>query len=230
MPFTAYDAAVDSIKRARDLLAASRAGTQVRIRGRRILIPAPRGPVRSDMRRLSIVMAVAALDTYMHRLILERAYEHQELPGGLAKLTVQFEQLLAQADEAKEAARADPHNSRPRVAVKRLLRDRLLRETFQSSEEVSRALAMVGQRRVWDAIATNLTTPAPKEEVRARLDEIVMRRNQIVHEGDYRRLERPQNARCNAITRANAEADIDFIADLIDAIHAVVISPRRSKS
>lgn len=47
------------------------------------------------MRRLSIVMAVAALDTYMHRLILERAFKHDELPKQLAQLDVSFKQLLS---------------------------------------------------------------------------------------------------------------------------------------
>jgi hypothetical protein len=71
--------------------------------------------LRDDMRRrLSVVMAVAALDTYMHRLIVDRAYEHGEsLPGGLARLDVPFERLLAQADETTVAARADPHYPRP---------------------------------------------------------------------------------------------------------------------
>lgn len=32
------------------------------------------------MRRLSVVMAVAALDTYMHRLIVERVYSIRSYP------------------------------------------------------------------------------------------------------------------------------------------------------
>jgi hypothetical protein len=35
-------------------------------------------------------MAVAALDTYMHRLIVERVYTHDDLPPVLAKLEVPF--------------------------------------------------------------------------------------------------------------------------------------------
>lgn len=174
------------------------------------------------MRRLSIVMAVAALDTYMHRLIIERVYTHQGLPGGLARLDVSFEQLLAQADETASAARHSPHNSRPRVGVKRQLRDRLLRETFQSYEAVSRALGMVGRSGDWPAIGAQMSPPQQPSDIKRRLNRIVTRRNEIVHEGDYERLEKPRSPKRHSITTREAGGDIDFIAELIDAIHAVV--------
>jgi hypothetical protein len=167
-------------------------------------------------------MAVAALDTYMHRLIVERAYTHEELPPLLNKLDVRFEQLLAQADDAKIAARRKPHNSRPRVSVKRQLRDRLLRETFQKYEDVSRALAMAGRRGKWEAIGTKFNPVLTPGEIHTRLNDIVVRRNQIVHEGDYRRLEKPQGPGRNLLTHTQARSDVEFLADLIDAINAVV--------
>jgi hypothetical protein len=136
------------------------------------------------MRRLSVVMAVAALDTYMHRLIVERVYTHDELPKGLARLDVTFEQLLTQADETAAAARSAPHNSRPRVGAKRQLRDRLLRDTFQSFDSVSRALAMAGRRGDWTAIGAQMRPAMDPAEIRTRLNDIVLRRHQIVHEGD----------------------------------------------
>lgn len=117
MPFRPYDAGTHGIERARALLEAS----QVKE------LPAS---VRADLRRLSVVMAVSALDTYMHRLIVDNAFAHKQLPAGLARLEVPFERLLAQADATAAAARAKPHNSRPRVGVKRDLRNRLLFETF----------------------------------------------------------------------------------------------------
>jgi hypothetical protein len=167
-------------------------------------------------------MAVAALDTYLHRLIVDRAYTHRELPGALAKLDVTFRELLAQADAAGAAARRRPHRSRPRVGVKRQLRDRLLRETFQRYEDVARALGMAGHSRKWELIGQNMKPPMPPTEIKTRLNTIVMRRNQIVHEGDYERLERPRGNRRNGFPATEAKADIEFIAQLINAIHAVV--------
>jgi hypothetical protein len=167
-------------------------------------------------------MAVAALDTYMHRLIVERAYSHKSLPRGLSQLGVPFEKLLAQADETADAAREAPRNSRPRVGVKRVLQERLLRETFQSHGDVSRALKMAGRSRDWRPIGEQMSPPLNPEAIKERLDLIVRRRNQIVHEGDYERLQKPQKAKLNRITQAQARADIDFISEVIDAIHDVV--------
>lgn len=167
-------------------------------------------------------MAVAALDTYMHSLVVTRAYTQSPLPNGLARLDVPFETLLAQADEAKEAARRTPHNSRPRVGVKRQLRDRLLRETFQSYDGVSTALGMAGLKGRWKEIGQQMSPEMQPAEIRKRLDTIVRRRNQIVHEGDYERKERPRKAKTTPMSASEARSDIDFIARLVDAIHAVI--------
>lgn len=206
MPFRPYDAGADAIARARALLAASQV---------KELTPL----VRADLRRLSIVMAVSALDVHMHRLVVENAFTHETLPPGLAKLDVSFERLLSQADAIKVAARAKPYNSRPRVGVKRDLRNRLLFETFQSFRRVSDALAMAGRPRRWAEIGQAMSPPLSPEEIRERLDGIVQRRNQIAHEGDYRRLERPQGSGKNAIPHKEASDSVDFLARLIDAIH-----------
>lgn len=57
---------------------------------------------------------------------------------------------------------------------------------------------------------------------RPHLDEIVRRRNQIVHEGDYERKERPRKAKTTPLSESQARADIDFIARLVYAIHSVI--------
>lgn len=207
MPFRPHDAAVHCIGRSRALLALGQAQGNT--------------AVAADLRRLAVVMAVAALDTYMHRLIVHRAYRAHPLPRNLAALTLSFEHALEQADAAAAAARAQPHNSRPRAPLKRALRNRLLFETFQRYDDVADALAMAGLSGNWQAIGQALQPPLHPNDIRERLNGIVSRRNQIVHEGDYERLERPQTARKNAITHSEARADVDFLADLIDAIHSV---------
>ncbi len=227
MSFTSYDAATHTIERAKGLLRASqprrwsrsKTSKKLKLVSRPSTVPPD---VRSDMRRLSIVMAVAALDTYMHRLILERAFKHDKLPKQLAQLDVSFKQLLSQADATKVAARAKPRKARPRVGVKKQLQDRLLFETFQNFNSVSRALAMAGRKKEWKAIGAKMSPSMDSDEIRERLDAVVHRRNQIVHEGDYERLQKPQKAKLHAITQAQARSDLSFVAALIDAIHDVV--------
>ena len=91
MAFTSYDAARHGIRRSRRLLyGAAKTSKHARLSpatGDVEVVPEQLpSTTRADMRRLSVVMAVAALDTYMHRLIVERAYKHDELPNGLARL------------------------------------------------------------------------------------------------------------------------------------------------
>ena len=208
MPFTSYDHARDMIDRARAVLAgANTPGLPV--------------GVPTDIRRLAVVMGVAAIDTYMHRLIVTRVYEHQTLPGALATLDVPFEALLGEADEAV-AARREARATRPRVRLKRVLRNRLQRATFQRADDVSKALAMAGRSGQWDNIAAAMGGAWTAKALRRRLDGIVDRRNAIVHEGDYERLDRPQVARLQPISASDAAADIDFVSDLVDAIRSVV--------
>lgn len=208
MAFTPYDAGQHAIGRARALLDLSGDKTLTAL-------------IRADLRRLSIVMSVAALDTYLHRLVVARCYEHDELPASLAKLSVTFEQLLSKTDEIGEAARRDPHSPRPRVALKKELRQRLLRETFQRAEDVGRALGMAGKPKAWDKIASAYTPRQSSADLQARLNGIVARRNQIVHEGDYLQLDRPQKAKRNDLSTAQARQSIDFLDRLINAIHAI---------
>lgn len=222
MPFTPYDAASHALGRAEAMLAAGvRLGARRRRQnraGRTVLASTVPAPLAQDMYRQALVMAVAALDTYMHRLVVARVYEHIQLPSVLAGLTVPFGDLLEQADATGRAAREPQHSPRPRVRVKRQLRDRLLRETFQSHAGVSKALAMAGVADPWKAVAAALYMT--RDDVKARLDGIVKQRNQIVHEGAYARMEKPRNAKMEPISAAQVQADIAFVRSVIDAIHA----------
>lgn len=220
MPFSPYDAAQHTIKRAEALIRLS-ARLSRRKELTQHLKDASERSARDDLRRLALVMAVAALDTYMHRLIVTQAYAHTNMPKKLADLTMRFEDLVEQADQAV-IARKENRSARPKVAAKRLLRERLARETFQKHERVSEALAMAGKSQKWDAIAAAMPDAPTPAGIKARLNEIVERRNAIVHEGDYRRLDRPQRASLVDITPGEARDAVAFLSDLIDAIHTTI--------
>jgi len=166
-------------------------------------------------------MGVAALDTYMHALVNQRAYWNSPMPKGLAQLDVRFDDLVSLADRAVDARRRGV-DGRPRVAAKNVLQKRLLRETFQKFDSVSDALAMTGASKVWSPVAAQITPPTTPVAIKARLDRIVARRNQIVHEGDLQRQSRPRHPRLNALTLTEASRDVDYIASLVRAIDAVV--------
>ncbi len=166
-------------------------------------------------------MGVAALDTYMHALVNQRAYWTSPMPKGLAQLDVRFDDLVALADGAVDARRRGV-DGRPRVAAKNALQKRLLRETFQKFDSVSDALAMAGASKVWSAVAAQMAPTTTPAAIKNRLDRIVARRNQIVHEGDLQRQSRPRHPRLNGITTTEASGDVDYVASLVRAIDSVV--------
>ena len=208
MPFQPHDAARDALRRADDLLTAADT-------------PGLGPEVAADMRRSSVVLAVAAVDTYMHRLIVDRFSIWSSLPKRLADMPVRLDQLVDGAKASYAAARRDPFDSRPGVGVKSVLRQQLLFMTFQTGRQIENALTMAGAGPgTWAAIGQHLNMT--RKQIDTRLAPIVQRRNQIVHEGDYKRLDRPQKARLNPLGKAQARADIQFLRDLVDAIHGVV--------
>lgn len=129
----------------------------------------------SDMYRASLVQGVAALDHYVHGVILDRSVDIllSRLPSpavaskiGLPVAAVQ--EILGAASEAEREQRARTH-----------LVERLGKETYQRSAAIGTGLASVGVPQVW---ANGFSDP-PQPYLLA-LDLVVGRRNRIAHECD----------------------------------------------
>ncbi len=176
--------------------------------------------VREDMLRSALVMGVAAVDTLMHKIVF-RAIENsaEALPRAIGeKLTVGISEVALFADVAKEVQRRGK-TWRPWVHVKNLLHERLLKQTMQSPREIEDAMAMAGIKGGWSATA--LAMGEKPEAMRTILGKIVQRRNQIVHEGDYYRLVRPQTVRLRVIDATAVGLDLDWLGGLIAALAGV---------
>ena len=174
--------------------------------------------VKNDLRRSALVTAVTAIDSYMHALILKRA-DKDKLPKSLERLAVPLQDLMDLANSTVDAQR---HNrrSRPWVQVKSSLRKRLLRETFQTYDQLGQALAMAGIENGWAKVATERgMTPA---QIKDWLNTIIQKRNQIVHEGDITRAERPRRLKLNKIDHNKTRATVTEIEALISAIDKIV--------
>ncbi len=204
MPATPKDMADDCMARARAVLAAANTNT----------------PVDNDLVRMALVMGVAALDTYMHAIIrAELTKNSNAVPKALSKLDLRFSEL-AQLANNTVAAQQKGKKSRPWVQVKNALHRRLLTETFQSYDAVGKAMSMAGIAKGWSQVATALGCSA--KDIKSRLGKIVHRRNQIVHEGDHRRLVRPQAVTHNQVVPADIQGDLDWLDQLIGAIDGLL--------
>src|SRR5438874_127678 len=141
----------------------------------------PDSRVKNDLRRMAIVMSVAALDTYMHAAILGSVGGYgMPISASLGRMDVPLDELVSLAD-ASVVARRTGKDARPRVQVKNTVHRHLLKKTFHSSTQVGEGLAAAGISGAWKRIAKAIDEPAG--DLKKRLNQIVMRRNQIVHEG-----------------------------------------------
>lgn len=219
MPFLPHQAAESSIRRARRFLILADAQLPVT-------------KVKNDLRRMAVVQAVAAIDSYMHALVLNRLSEirqSSDLPKVLAQLDIPFGDLVDLADGWLDHQREQTElikkkkpltQKRPWVRIKKNLQKRILKETFQSYEQIGTALAMSGVKNGWTKISKELgQTP---KQIQTRLNVLVRRRNQIVHEGDIQRQSRPQKLRFNDVNHREIERQVDQVEALINAIEKVL--------
>ncbi len=192
---------------------------------------------KNDLRRMALVMGVAAVDSYMHAVVLRRIADvrrRADLPKALARLDIPFSEIADLANAFINAQRSHPKKGsrptqrshpkkglRPWVRVKASLQRRLLKETFQSYDQVGMAFAIAGIDKAWSQIGTVLGENC-EYIIKPWLNDLVHRRNQIVHEGDMKRASRPRKLRFNDINHAEIKGDIDEVAKLISAMDMVV--------
>lgn len=128
----------------------------------------------TDIFRAALTHAVAALDAYVHGVVLDRAVDvvlgRARGVGAGAKIGLHFmaiqQILMASSPVDRELA------ARTHVA------QRLSLETFQRPEDVGNGFAMVGIKKIWSS-----AFPDP-EAAKTALSLVIRRRNQIVHQCD----------------------------------------------
>jgi hypothetical protein len=209
MPFHPIDASKACIRRSRRLL--DLCDEQL-----------PDTKVKNDLRRSALVTAVTGIDAYMHWLVYRQISDLRregDLPKSMAKLDIPFTELAALADATLQG-RQQQIETRPWVQVKHSMQKRLLKETFQSYDQVATAFAWAGVEKSWSRVADKLGMQA--DAIKTRMNSLVDRRNQIVHEGDIARALRPRELKYNDIEHTQVIDDVNWVESLINAIEQVV--------
>ena len=91
------------------------------------------------------------------------------------------------------------------------LRRQYAKESFQSSRQIEGALAKIGIKKIWSKLSP-VIGQAP-DDIKIRLDLLVRRRNQIVHEGDLNHLHNLQ-----VIERNDLDESLRFTKELMSGI------------
>ncbi len=163
----------------------------------------------SDMYRAALVQAVAALDTYIHSIVLEKAVrillgDDPPTPSSKFSLSLETIQKLINADSALERE----------LGARETVAHRLHHETFQSADSIASALSTVGVPGVWKK-----SFGIHAEGARRELSLVVSRRNAIVHRCDVSPADPSQVAEIDA---DDATRSIEVIERTFTGIDAML--------
>lgn len=164
----------------------------------------------SDILRAEFVLAVSALDHFVHevaRLGMLEAYR------GEREKTPQFLQFRISVGGALRGISENPSGE----WLDDEIRARNGYRTFQNPDRIAEALRLVSDIRLWDEVAGRMDMSP--QEVRERLNLIVDRRNKIAHETD---VNRSPYEELLPIDRRTADDAVDFIESVGENIYAVI--------
>jgi hypothetical protein len=161
-----------------------------------------------DVQRAAIVMAVSAMDHYVH----ERAREgmHEVLVGvrpetpSFGRFSVSMSTLLD--------ARRDPGSI---AWLDQAIRDQHGHRPFMKTNDIADAMRLISGDPLWPRVALSLGSSP--EAVKAQIRTIVDRRNKIAHEAD---LDLTQPGTRWPISDSLATAAVSYVRRVVDAIEA----------
>ena len=173
----------------------------------------------TDLLRAQHVMASSALDYYIHEItrigMLEVYHGKRPRTDAFLKFEVQVSAVLIPIDDALKGNPVLLQNDR---WLDGEIRRKHGHVTFQHPDKIADAIRLFSNRALWPAVASQLNQDV--SDVKDRLRLIFQRRNQIAHQTDLRP---PQPGNLYPISLAGSTNTVDFIEDVCEAIHLVVV-------
>ena len=164
----------------------------------------------SDLLRSQWVMAVSALDHYVHELVrlgmLEAYHGKRPQTDAFLRFQITMDRTLQvikspSSDDWLEDQIRNSHGHR----------------SFQTPDNVAEAIRLISDTPLWNGVAARLNVTA--RYTRERLSLIVNRRNQIAHEADT---DPSYGGRLWPIDFAVVDQTVQFIEELTEAIYEIV--------
>ena len=169
----------------------------------------------SDLLRWQWVLAVSALDKYIHDIVTDGMVEQYINKKPHTPKFATFQLSMKTIIDIQSAPV-------PEIAF----RNEVIRKNsylaFQDPDKIADALSFIWNvPNKWDVISRNMATPISSSDLKIKLKNIVVRRNQIVHEGDCLSTNIPLMQQ--PITIFDTQDVIQFITELVNAIDLSII-------
>ena len=164
----------------------------------------------SDLLRAQFVMAVSALDRYIHEItrvgMLESYEGKRPCTNAFLRFQVGMKSIIGGLDESSGNAWFEAE-----------IRERHGYQAFQHPERIADAVRLFSACELWASVATQLGLNP--QIVKSELRLIVERRNKIAHESD---LDPSVPGSRWPISLAETESATGFIHEICEAIHIIV--------
>ena len=165
----------------------------------------------SDMLRAQVVLAVSAVDHFVHDL---SRLGMIEIAQGVRARTDAYLRFQMPLTSVESALRGLPHE----MWIGDTVREKHSWLSFQEPDRIADAIRLISSVKLWEAVGNELEMPA--QDVKTNLRLIVDRRNKIAHEADMD----PANPGFRwPIARGLVDGAIKFIERIGEAIFKVAV-------
>lgn len=176
----------------------------------------------SELLRSAIVSSVSALDRYLHDQIVQWCWssldqKEEDVPKALAYFPIP----ALEVRKLVLYVRKNP-KSRPGERFKALVQEELHKRPLQGPRDIEYAAKLLGISNVWRTLSEKLGDEVEPDAVKAKLSQIVRRRNQIVHEADIYLKLRGTKLHIRKITKSDAQDSVHWISEFVRAMDRVI--------
>ena len=130
----------------------------------------------SDMLRAALVLAVSALDYYIHEVV---RIGMLEIHGGQRPEPPAFSGFQISLGNARAGINAGQNID---SWLEDEIRQRHSYKSFQQPNAIADAIRLICDKKLWEEVSINMGSPA--KDIKQQLSRIVDRRNKIAHEAD----------------------------------------------
>jgi hypothetical protein len=175
-----------------------------------------------ELLRSALVIGVSALDRYVHERVTKGIVSAMRA-GNLNRQQRDFAIPVATAIQIADrvrAARNSPKALRPANEIRKAVQEVIHKQTYQGWRDIEGALRVDGTTGLAGKLQTAYRV-ASFDPLKKELNQIVRRRNEIVHEGNLEVHQRGGGVNRNPIEHKFVEDSLKFLEDLVTHLEQV---------